>query len=656
MATRNLGQVSAIHIGASTPSNKNLIWRDISQNPNLWKIWNTLDNNWDVVPSQAVVNSFTALGDTPATYTGQGGKILKVKLNQSGLEFVNETTFSDEIGLATVKNTPLDADLFGLVDTGLKKVSWANIKATLKTYFDTLYQVVLVSGTNIKTINNESLLGSGNINVEGGSGHIIQNETESFTARNNLKFLGNVVVEDDAVNGATNVTVPDVDSSKWEVDIVSAATDVHPRWDDSGNVNIYGLDSVGFNLLPSGSRNDQGTGFYNIGVISVIWCTSESPTISPQFIHAISNIVIPNYAKQYGLSVRLVRDYVIGDGTKTDGRILPSTFTDNDGNTYDGVIIGDQVWSTKNLITTSYLNGDAIPTGFNDVDWSSLTSGAYAVYDHTLVDGINSEQEMIDAYGVLYNWYAVDDARGLSSEGHVPTDAEFTQLTDYLIATYPEITSDNVGDHLKSVRQVNSPYEYESDTLIRPKDGKKVDASHIDNLPEGSGHIILDSSANVLPTQPALQATGGVEAEDDAVNGRTILKLDAATVEDLEAAAEHIDGADEQKHTANQITGLFSVAQDFVSGEMIFDTNKFINQHQITGTFQFTKGTGTHRIGAIIESCLVASGVTGHKPTFSSDFSIQADNWNNTNGAKNIVRMRYIQSGAGGILTEIRTI
>jgi hypothetical protein len=233
MATRNLGQVSAIHIGASAPSNKNLIWRDISQNPNLWKIWNTLDNNWDVVPSQAVVNSFTALGDTPATYTGQGGKILKVKLNQSGLEFVNETTFSDEIGLATVKNTPLDTDLFGLVDTGLKKVSWANIKVTLKAYFDTLY--VSVSDVTSQLIANwNTAFGWGN-HAEAGyltsetdpvfnshpasnvidtgsgdnflsddgtyksspsGGHTIQDATTSYVQRPALKFLGNVEVRD----------------------------------------------------------------------------------------------------------------------------------------------------------------------------------------------------------------------------------------------------------------------------------------------------------------------------------------------------------------------------------------------------------------------------------------------------------------------------
>ena len=68
-----------------------------------------------------------------------------------------------------------DADLLHVVDVSdttanaegtSKKSLFSLIKSTLKTYFDTLYQVVLVSGTNIKTVNNQSLLGSGNLDID----------------------------------------------------------------------------------------------------------------------------------------------------------------------------------------------------------------------------------------------------------------------------------------------------------------------------------------------------------------------------------------------------------------------------------------------------------------------------------------------------------
>lgn len=71
-----------------------------------------------------------------------------------------------KISALTDYSTPLNADVLPIVDTAnvtTKKVTWTNIKATLKTYFDTLYQATLVSATNIKTINSNSILGSGDL-------------------------------------------------------------------------------------------------------------------------------------------------------------------------------------------------------------------------------------------------------------------------------------------------------------------------------------------------------------------------------------------------------------------------------------------------------------------------------------------------------------
>ena len=112
-----------------------------------------------------------------------------------------------------------------------------------------------------------------------------------------------------------------------------------------------------------------------------------------------------------------------------------------DGYSYTVVEIGDQCWFAENLRTTVYGNGDVIPTGLTDGEWGSTTSGATAVYGEGSSTCYNyspdidacDEAQSLSEYGRLYNWYAVDDARGLCPSGwHVPTDGEWTDLEDFI--------------------------------------------------------------------------------------------------------------------------------------------------------------------------------------------------------------------------------
>lgn len=99
--------------------------------------------------------------------------------------------------------------------------------------------------------------------------------------------------------------------------------------------------------------------------------------------------------------------------------------TDIDGNTYPTVQIGDQCWMAENLKVTRYRHGSAIPNVTDDSDWINLTSGAYCNYDNDI--------DNVATYGRLYNWYAVDDSRGIAPEGwHVPSDEEWKQLEMHL--------------------------------------------------------------------------------------------------------------------------------------------------------------------------------------------------------------------------------
>jgi uncharacterized protein (TIGR02145 family) len=77
------------------------------------------------------------------------------------------------------------------------------------------------------------------------------------------------------------------------------------------------------------------------------------------------------------------------------------------------VIIGSQVWTSTNLNVSAYRNGDLIPQVQDDDTWNKLTTGAWCYYNNDSSNGTK--------YGKLYNWYAVNDPRGLAPKGyHIP--------------------------------------------------------------------------------------------------------------------------------------------------------------------------------------------------------------------------------------------
>jgi len=95
---------------------------------------------------------------------------------------------------------------------------------------------------------------------------------------------------------------------------------------------------------------------------------------------------------------------------------------------YKSVKIGTQTWMSVNLNVSTFRNGDPIPQAKTDEEWKKAGDNeqpAWCYYDNDPANGAK--------YGKLYNWYAVIDPRGLAPEGwHVPSDAEWTKLTDFL--------------------------------------------------------------------------------------------------------------------------------------------------------------------------------------------------------------------------------
>ncbi len=130
-----------------------------------------------------------------------------------------------------------------------------------------------------------------------------------------------------------------------------------------------------------------------------------------------------------------------------------SQVTDKDGNVYKTITIGMQEWMLENLNVTHFRNGDAIPQEKDDEDWSLLNTAAWCNYDNKSNNG--------KEYGKLYNCSAVNDPRGLAPKGwHIPSDAEWKQLIDYL-------GGDSLaGEKMKSLSKWESP-----GTVLRNESG-----------------------------------------------------------------------------------------------------------------------------------------------------------------------------------------
>lgn len=163
----------------------------------------------------------------------------------------------------------------------------------------------------------------------------------------------------------------------------------------------------GFTALPAGYRLYDGV-FYN-QYRDGFWWTQTQFDID----HAV------NYNMNYnGAGVgNSIGEFIDGFSVRVLKGETPVECPD--------VTIGTQTWTRCNLTTAFYRNGDPIPQVTDPVQWSNLTTGAWCYY------GNDPDTEAV--YGKLYNWYALNDSRGIAPTGyHLPTDTEWTTLTDYL--------------------------------------------------------------------------------------------------------------------------------------------------------------------------------------------------------------------------------
>ena len=140
----------------------------------------------------------------------------------------------------------------------------------------------------------------------------------------------------------------------------------------------------------------------------------------------------------------------VNGGAVVDEKSCPgtSTVTDVDGNTYSTVQIGDQCWMRENLRTTHYADGTAIPAGGDN--WSETDPYYYVNPD---VDA--------SVYGYYYNWPAAMMA--CPTGWHLPSDAEWTQLTDYVGSQSEYTCGGNASYIAKALASTEGWYECDSD-------------------------------------------------------------------------------------------------------------------------------------------------------------------------------------------------
>ena len=191
-------------------------------------------------------------------------------------------------------------------------------------------------------------------------------------------------------------------------------------WGQFGNGN----NKSKLNGLPNGIREGEQADFRGDYSNGLHWWTSSASG---------------QYPKQYSQTLYLNKDtvwqqYYLSSSSQMDGlnvrciQLNVNSLNESLQNFQSTIQIGTQVWSTLNLNEGHFRNGDVIPEAKTTEDWEAAGNAKRPVWCYYDNDPANGQK-----YGKLYNWYAVNDPRGLAPAGwHVPSDEEWTVLSNFL--------------------------------------------------------------------------------------------------------------------------------------------------------------------------------------------------------------------------------
>lgn len=171
-----------------------------------------------------------------------------------------------------------------------------------------------------------------------------------------------------------------------------------------------GADTGPFNLFSDASIPPYSTAFA-IGITKSALLAGYPSDLVPDGTTTIRVQSVNSLCNNY-------RD--LSTGITTTSTSSTTTTTTTCGLCCD-VTIGTQIWTKCNLNVSTYNNGDPIPEVTDPTTWANLTTGAWCYYNNDPANG--------PIYGKLYNWYAINDPRGIAPIGyHVPLSTDFYTL------------------------------------------------------------------------------------------------------------------------------------------------------------------------------------------------------------------------------------
>ncbi|MGE5394852.1 MAG: FISUMP domain-containing protein [Candidatus Saccharibacteria bacterium] len=196
----------------------------------------------------------------------------------------------------------------------------------------------------------------------------------------------------------------------------------------------------------------------------ICWGTMNNPTIEDHkttngqgtgSFESILTGLMPN-------TFYYTRSYVIKNGRVMYGNPVSFTtkdvVTDIEGNTYNTIVIGHQVWMAENLRTTRFANGDLIGTT------APSTLNIMNFIDPVYQWPYGGQENNAAKYGRLYTWYAVKDPRGLCPAGwHIPTDKEWTELENYLTSNHYNYDGTSSGNKIALTLAAGTEWIYSED-------------------------------------------------------------------------------------------------------------------------------------------------------------------------------------------------